>query len=154
MITLCCVWGIVGCKSQQSTEEKTSINFSQISSGTACGIEKAQNLLIRDQETFNNLWEQYGSNQLPPPKVPVIDFSTKYIIAVFMGTKPNGGYRIKITDMKKVGSLLQVNAVQIKPGPSCMSTMALTQPFQMVSIDKMEISDAAFNMSEQVDPCK
>ncbi|MEL6674977.1 MAG: protease complex subunit PrcB family protein [Bacteroidota bacterium] len=154
MICLGSLIGLSACKSQQSGSSSQPMQTTVLMKGEMCGIEKAQNLLIRDLETFQSMWETYGKNQMPAPKMPDIDFATQAIIAVFMGTQSNGGYNVSVAEVAEEGSLLKVKVTHTVPGSNCLTTMAITQPFQMVSIAKPAASEVAFEVNRVVNECK
>jgi len=74
--------------------------------------------------------------QLPPPKVPDIDFSDAAVLIVYAGLKPSAGYRIS-ADEKMIriedGVLRVVVDIQT-PQPGQMQAQMLTAPCLVLSV--------------------
>lgn len=60
-------------------------------------IEEERNLVVTDNETWVDLWIEMHHMNGPPPPRPYIDFTSEWLIAVFLGTRPDGGYSVNIT---------------------------------------------------------
>ena len=55
------------------------------------GIEKQLRIVIRDRDTWGDMWKQIHSRQSELPPLPEIDFSCEMIIFVSLGERPTGG---------------------------------------------------------------
>jgi len=129
-----------------------SAPFTTVDRGYYSAFEGTLNQVYRTRGEFEALWQQHGSNDYPPPGLPNVDFSTRMVAVVFMGTQNSGGYDIEITslDEKEDGGLV-VNFMTSSPPPGAMLTMALTQPYHMVSFDYSD-KDVTFEGSEAPPP--
>ncbi|MEO6222517.1 MAG: hypothetical protein ABIP90_04650, partial [Vicinamibacterales bacterium] len=58
------------------------------------GIDTPERLVIRNLAAWGAAWAQIHARQVPAPPLPTIDFSTRTVIVVAMGTRPTGGYGI------------------------------------------------------------
>lgn len=67
-----------------------------------------------------------------------IDFNSHIILAVSQGQKPTGGYSISISNIFEFENHLEVNISEDNPLPNQEVTLAFTQPFQIVMIEKTE----------------
>lgn len=117
-----------------------SVPFQTVAKGTSSGFEDALTGVYRTAEDFAALWQTHGSNSYPAPDVPVVDFGTKMVAVVFTGTKMSGGYDVEVTSVDSQeedggNSRLVVNFATTDPPPGSVNTMALTQPYHMVSLD-------------------
>ena len=74
----------------------------------------------------------------PPDKLPAVDFATKMVVGVFLGTKPTAGYGVEIVGVKTDGDALVVEYTERPPGRGTMAAQILTQPFHMVSVPRHE----------------
>lgn len=101
--------------------------------GSYSAIQDKRLMVVRDHDSFANLWEEHTANVSPPPAQPDIVFGERMVLAVFAGSKPSGGYAYEITEIAESDTQISVMVLLTKPGSSCVVTMALTQPYHMVS---------------------
>lgn len=72
----------------------------------------------------------------------IIDFDQEMIVAVFAGEKPTGGYRIDIPAIEEDRARQQftVRYRETRPPAGAMATQALTQPYHLVRLKKIEMA--------------
>lgn len=100
--------------------------------GNAQEAEERKNVAARDQESFDRLWKMaHGAEELA---APTIDFSKEYVIGVFAGRKPTGGYAIEVTDVQDLGDERTLTVTVTSPGETCVVTDALTSPYQLIRV--------------------
>lgn len=108
--------------------------------GDSSGIEDAKELVLKNERGWKNIWKNHIRNIVPPPPVPAVDFNSNDVIAVFLGTRSSGGHSVIIGDIEETtweGSPARiVHYKTTEPGPGMMNTMALTQPFHIVTAPK------------------
>lgn len=104
--------------------------LTEIARGQHSGQTEARSELVTDQATFERLW------RLNPGRfgLPAIDFGAQSVIAAWLGQRPTGGYSIEVERVVRDGDTLHVELVEHAPGPGCMTTQALTQPFHIVAV--------------------
>jgi hypothetical protein len=105
--------------------------------GTQSDIVSQRFEVIRDEESFLQLWLDHTASVSPPPEPPVIDFEQERVIAVFMGRQPTGGYRIGVTSIEEAPDSLVVNVRATLPGPDCFVTLVETRPYQLVLLPQV-----------------
>jgi hypothetical protein len=135
------------------TEDTGKIAWTALESGNYCGISAEQNVLIKSEAKWRSYWKDVTSNVIPAPDPPQVDFSQKAVIACFMGDRSNGGYGVKIVDMVKAGEELKVTVEHRQPGPNCVVTMAITQPYEMVTVDLPLPARVTFDRIDKVVNC-
>lgn len=109
-----------------------AVPFQVLSRGVQSGVAHRQFIVIRDAAAFANWWQRATARQLPAPPQPVVDFSRSMVLAVFLGQRRSGGYRIEVADIGRDAKGLTVHVRTLAPGAGCMTTQALTQPYEMV----------------------
>ena len=57
-------------------------------------LVELRRFVIRDRQAFAAIWAAHAG---PNAIVPVVDFETRMVAAVFSGTRPTPGYGIEIT---------------------------------------------------------
>jgi hypothetical protein len=143
------------------------VPFETIEEGQFSGIVSQRFEVVRDEESFAQLWLDHTAPASPPPEAPVIDFEQDMVIAVFLGTQPTGGFSVEVVDVSPTNGVVEdinsedeaadsVNNVEEDvndveegtsqlvvhvratfPGPNCVVTQALTQPYQLVLLRRV-----------------
>ncbi len=103
-----------------------------IATGThAVDGDKQANYAAYAEEGLAKIWKYaYGATK----PIPAIDFSKEYVIAVFAGEKPTGGYVVEASSVTDDGESRVVTVTLTSPGKGCMVTEALSAPFQIVAV--------------------
>ena len=78
---------------------------------------------------------------LPEQHVPRVDFIQEMVIAVFSGKKRTGGYGVDLTRIEEnlEKGKLEVFFLETHPSPKSMVIQALTQPYAIVKLKKVDI---------------
>jgi hypothetical protein len=87
------------------------------------------------------LWRQHTSNITPPIVLPAVDFSTQTVIAVVLGSRPTGGYSIRIVEVLPPGAPgapIIVRVEESSPPPGVIVTQAFTSAFHFVTIPRWD----------------
>lgn len=98
------------------------------------GITTARTAVARDGASWNALWTQHMAIVMPPPPAPAVDFTSRMVVAVFIGMRPNGCYGASITDVTQANSNTTVYFQEITPQPMSVCTQAVTAPSHIVSV--------------------
>jgi PrcB C-terminal len=111
------------------------VMFTTIQHGTqAVGISERTNYRVKTQEELVQLWER--TYHQDAPDMPMVNFDTHHILAVFDGTRSSGGYDIRVGKIVDDGQDRYVTIIHTVPGESCMVTDAITSPFEFVLVPK------------------
>ena len=105
-----------------------------IAEGSHSAIESARQTVIGDKAAFAALWAEHSAHQNPVPVPPAVDFTMDSVVAVFAGNQPTGGHALALTSLEKTASGWALKLSLVAPGPDCMTTQAITQPWMMVRI--------------------
>jgi hypothetical protein len=107
--------------------EASEINYKVLKQEAYGGREAEANIVIKSQTDLNNVYDELGIGDAPK-----IDFSKQTVAVLFMGQKSSGGYSIGIENIKDNGQSVTISIN--KKSPEGMATMALSQPYCIVSI--------------------
>lgn len=80
-------------------------------------------------------WERIFGNIDVDPNV---NFEEKTVIAVVMGQKPSGGYAVTLKQLEVRSDSIEFMVEETIPGNNCITTQALTNPYQIIAIGKTE----------------
>jgi len=133
---------------RMTSPHQTVIPFHTVPTAGATGYSQPANLVINDNDTWVKVWRQAYWEQpycsQPPPHggypcepAPFVNFTTRTVIAVFMGEQPNPGYTIKITQIVQSGSNIIVHVLSTKAG-NCGYVTIEVWPAHIVDIPKTE----------------
>lgn len=103
--------------------------FRRLDSGTSSGIAVKKTAVVRDQNSWNELWKQHRTG--PPPKV---DFRKEMVLGAWAGTMSTGGYTLAIDKVERTGKRLTVHLKSQAPAADAMTIQMLTQPYDIVAV--------------------
>ncbi len=127
-----------GCIAHSSAENSnTLINFSEIAAGenTINGEQENRKIeVFTDQTSLNSALAVY----LNSAQEHTVDFALKRAVLLSMGGQNSGGYSIATEAIEERGNYIILKVVLTQPGDGCMTTQALTSPYQFVEIDSVK----------------
>jgi hypothetical protein len=100
-----------------------------------------------DAATLRKLWQEHTAGVSPAPPVPDVDFSKEMVIAAFAGTRNSGGYVLSISGINVYRDRIDIDLSLTQPGPDCMVTEALTQPFVFAKTAQSGDKPVNFNLA-------
>ena len=128
--------------SADSNKERTiSLFFSTIEKGFRSEIKERKLVVIKKEKEWADLWQLHKGAFRPEQHIPAVDFQQEMVIAVLSGEKRTGGYGIEITRVEEnlEKSRLEVFFLETHPSPESMVTQALTQPYHIVKLNRVDI---------------
>lgn len=66
---------------------------------------------------------------------------------------PSGGYSVEIKDILMKDDKLVINAVEQQPGENCLTTMAITQLYHLVTVEQSDLP-VEFNRQTEIVNCE
>lgn len=110
-----------------------SVAFTVIAEGTyAEDIADRKNFAVTSDTEFARLWRMAYGDTAPPR--PSVDFDAYQVIGVFMGEQGTGGHAIRVARIVDDKNTRMIFVTLQQPAESCMTTQALTRPFQFVRV--------------------
>ena len=101
-----------------------------VAQGPSSGVEEPRQVVVRSRAEWDTLWKSHAG----PQTAPAVDFSTSMVAAVFLGTRPTGGYRVEIVGARREDDALVVEYVERPPASDALVAQVLTSPFHMVRL--------------------
>ena len=105
-----------------------------IAEGIRSAIEAPRQTFIKDKAAFAALWAEHSAHENPAPTMPRVNFAADTLVAVFAGNQPTGGHAIALAGLDKTHGGWELRLSLISPGPDCMTTQAMTQPWMMIRV--------------------
>ncbi len=123
------------------------LNLETIASGAVSGHKWAQNYVITDEVSWNNLWRTTYSNTTPMPELPKIDFSKEMVLAIYLGKKNTGGFNTFVEGVYEYDDHVLVSARKTTPQPGRNVIMITTEPYTIVKTERVD-KEVTFDVSE------
>ncbi len=70
--------------------------------------------------------------------LPAVDFAREAVAAVFLGTRPTGGYGVEIVGAGQKAGAFVVQYRETKPGADAIAAQVITSPFLLVAMPKVD----------------
>jgi len=95
---------------------------------------------VRSQAEWNAMWNTLRIASVEPrPTAPNIDFGKFTMLVAALGTRPTGGYAVRIGQVLDDGTTIHVSVFETRPGKNCVVTTALTYPIDIALIPHTEL---------------
>ena len=129
------------------------LGFERFKAGSYSGIQtRGEVFKIETAEQWAVFWAAHTSTISPTPTLPPFDFTDRMLIAVVTSAS-SGGYSIRVDRVVESTSDLQVLTILREPGPNCGVTAAITQPYEIVSIQRSSRASVLTLLTEQGPAC-
>lgn len=105
------------------------------------GLVERTEAVIRNERELRKLWIAIHSTpgrELPVAPRPEVDFRTEMVIAIGMGRRSSGGYRISVTRVEDTGDKLRVFYETHSPGPNCLVPQSMTSPVELIRLQRVD----------------
>jgi hypothetical protein len=102
-----------------------------IESSQSSGVERERQAVARTQDAWLALWKEHAGAGRPAPRV---DFASRMVVAVFLGSRPTGGYAVEIVGTRPEGAALVVEWRERAPDRRDITAQVLTAPAQLVEM--------------------
>jgi len=110
----------------------------------AVGVPAASFQLLRTPTELATAWNQMYGATLQVPPIPGADLERETLLALFLGSKPTGGYGAEIRGVTLEGADLFVDFVETAPAAGAMVTQALTHPWLLLRVPRGSVSAVWF----------
>ena len=115
------------------------------------GSPTAGELVATSADEWAQKWAASGATG-SPPDVSGVDFDHEVAVALFVGEKPTGGWRVgSDVTVRTQGQFGAVIYEVHGPGDGCSSTQAVTNPYLALAV---RTKNLRFESSEKLVPCK
>lgn len=95
-------------------------------------IDSSRQAVARTEAEWALLWKQHAGDSA----LPAVDFGTRSVVAVFLGSRPSAGYSVEITGARQHGGALIVAWRERRPDPGDVTAQVMTSPAHIVSIPR------------------
>ena len=107
-------------------------------------LVEPRRFLIRDRQAFSAVWVAHAGENAA---VPVVDFNTRMVAAVFAGERPTPGFTVEVTGTRREGSHLVVLIDERYPDPTGVVAQVIVSPFHIVTL-RRDDGEVGFNLPD------
>ncbi len=112
--------------------QSASSSVTVISRAEMSMVDSPRQAVARSTAEWAALWRQHDWDSAPPK----IDFNTRTVIAVFLGSRPSAGFAVEIVGTREANGTLIVQWQERRPSRDSVSAQVLTSPAIIASIPK------------------
>jgi len=116
--------------------DNLNVKFSIISQGSHSNISLPNQLVIKNKKDWQRLLLIHNDPRTSDSAS--IDFQDKIVIAIFAGQQPSGGYTVGVSNIKRINENLFLTLSFTEPKRNDSVSLALTQPFIILSTNKVD----------------
>jgi hypothetical protein len=102
--------------------------------GAQSNIDSARQAVAHTAAEFAAIWKAHNYDK----PAPAVDFSREMVVAVFMGSRPTGGFSVEIVSATERDGQLVVTYRERLPQPDAITAQVLTSPYHIAAIPKSE----------------
>ena len=95
-------------------------------------VESPKQAVARTAAEWTKLWREHAGETA----VPEVDFASRTVVAVFLGTRSSAGYLVEITGTRHDKGALVVEWRERRPEPDQVSAQVITSPAHIATIPK------------------
>jgi hypothetical protein len=114
--------------------QSASLAVTTVAQGANSGVSDARAVAVASRADWDALWKSHAGLQTAPP----VNFSQELVAAVFLGTRPTGGFSVEILRARREGAALVIEYAERVPAASDLVTQVLTSPFHIVKLPRFD----------------
>jgi hypothetical protein len=123
-------------QSRQSAQSRQppsgSAAFRTIEKGTQSNIDSPRQAVARTTAEWTALWKAHNFDK----PAPSVDFDREMAAAVFMGSRPTGGFSVEIVSAEERDGSFVVGYRESSPRADAVTVQILTAPYHIVAVPK------------------
>ena len=95
-------------------------------------VEEPKQAVARSAAEWAALWRQHAGDK----PLPAVDFGSRTVVAVFLGTRPSAGFAADVTGVREANGALIVEWQERRPERGSVSAQVVTSPAVIASVPK------------------
>ena len=95
-------------------------------------VDEPKHAVARSAAEWAALWRQHAGDK----PLPAVDFGSRMVVAVFLGTRSSAGFAADIATVREVRGVLVVRWQERRPESGTVSAQVLTSPAVIASVPK------------------
>lgn len=116
-------------------DPRFDVDWSTYDTGFRCHQGQSGAFPIDNEAQWQNYWSRMTGR--PPYDAPRdVDWFNYRLVAVHLGTRPTGGFSIRVSRVEKNGMTGIIRAIEQTPVPGSMVTQAQTSPYTIIRVPR------------------
>ncbi|MBL0058724.1 MAG: protease complex subunit PrcB family protein [Elusimicrobia bacterium] len=107
--------------------------------GDSSGIEDERQVVIRDAATWAKFWAEHQSHMGIPAPTPAVDFKTRMVVGIFVGSRGSSGYTVQITGVSENSKEMTLSYKETTPNPDMAFLTVMTQPYHLKTVPRSNL---------------
>jgi len=136
-----------------SDGDRGEVTLETVYESSHSGLTEEFTRAIREPDEADAFFRQLMAHRPEAAAAPDVDFSRWMLLAVGLGTRPNGGYSVEITRLEQTGDGWVAHYVTREPGPNCIVAQVITHPVHVVKVPR-HTGEVRFHGTTVVDDCR
>ena len=95
-------------------------------------VDEPKQAVARSASEWASVWRQHAGDKA----LPAVDFSTRTVVAVFLGTRSSAGFAADITGLREANGILTVEWQERRPERGEVAAQVLTSPAIIATVPK------------------
>jgi VWFA-related protein len=116
----------------EPTVPSAPVQMQPLNADMMSGVDRPEQVVARTDAEWQALWQRHAPGRSAPP----VDFSKNMVVAVFLGSRPSGGYQVQITGVRTEGNALVVQWSESRPGAGQAAAQVMTSPSFMATVPR------------------
>lgn len=112
--------------------------FATVEQGQQSAQTERGEVVIRDAESWAELWSLVHAGREPIPDLPQVDFTREIAVAAFMGQRTTGGHSIEIQRAVETDEEILLVVRESSPPPDAMTTQVMTSPYHIIRMERTD----------------
>jgi hypothetical protein len=122
-------------------------SFRVIDRGVQSFVDDRREAVARTSEEFAALWKQHEADK----PAPAVDFTRDIVVAVFIGSRPTGGFGVEIADVVTAPDRsITVRYRERRPAGDAITAQVITSPYVFAAVPRPTSADAPIRF-ERID---
>lgn len=115
--------------------DSQEIPFESVHRGYQSGVVHTTIVEIHDRSEWEQLLTSRDNKEFSAT-APAIDFETHFVIAMYLGSRPSGGYGVEIKRIVADAGKATLHVAEGFPGKGCVVITVQTTPYHYVVVAK------------------
>jgi VWFA-related protein len=108
------------------------VQMTTINSDMMSAIDRPEQLVARTNAEWQAVWQRHA----PGRPAPSVDLAKNMVVAVFLGSRPSGGFGVEITGIRTDGKVMVVQWAERRPAAGQVAVQVMTAPSHIVSVPR------------------
>lgn len=135
-LVMLAVAGAVGLAGCVDASEPEPPSYGMIEQGGQSGFKDNETRLrvVTDNTSWQEFWREHTRISSEPPEPPAVNFTDRFVAAVFLGMRPSGGYGVNVTRVVVEDDRFRIHYEEIAPGRGCAAAAVVTHPHAILEL--------------------